>query len=60
MLGQALRDADPAVRSTAARSLGEIGGQASMELLHSAYQDEQAAMPRGMIARSLKKVKGEF
>jgi HEAT repeat protein len=58
VLGHALRDKDPAVRTIAARALGKIGGQSSLVLLSTAYHEERADLPRMMMASAIKKVSG--
>jgi len=56
LLANALRDLDPSVRYSAAKSLGEIGGLDSLDALHGALETERDAFARTAIRSALEKV----
>ncbi len=55
-LATALHDVDPGVRAAAAMALGETGGDAAIDRLKEALEDEVDPFQRGLLAASLKKI----
>ncbi len=56
LLANSLMDADPSVRYTAAKSLGEVGGIDSLDALHTALETERDPLTRTAIRSSIKSV----
>jgi len=56
LLANSLTDADPSVRYTAAKSLGDIGGLDSLDALHTALETERDPLARTAIRSSIKTV----
>ncbi|MBI5200834.1 MAG: HEAT repeat domain-containing protein [Elusimicrobia bacterium] len=54
-LSAVLRDADPGVRAAAAMALGETGGEAAIDRLKDALEDEIDPFQRSLLVASLKK-----